>query len=103
MSKIGSFIDVAHGALDHSELAAHDLWPDGVLDFSSNVNPFGSLPGVRAALAALGPAPYPDSSCLQLRRELAAQHGCNMEQCSSATVATNWFTCSPVRCRALAM
>jgi hypothetical protein len=51
-----------------------------LLDFSSNVNPFGPPPGVRAALAALDPAPYPDRSCLKLRRELAARYGCDMGQ-----------------------
>jgi histidinol-phosphate/aromatic aminotransferase/cobyric acid decarboxylase-like protein len=80
MSKIGSFTGVAHGALDHFELAAHGLWPDGLLDFSSSVNLFGPPPGVRAALAALDPAPYPDRSCLTLRRELAARHGCDLGQ-----------------------
>src|SRR5262245_35877855 len=71
---------VAHGALDHAELAAHGLRPEGLLDFSSNLNPFGPPPGVRAALAALDPAPYPDRSCLQLRRELAARHSCDRDQ-----------------------
>ncbi|HEX9439446.1 MAG TPA: histidinol-phosphate transaminase [Roseiflexaceae bacterium] len=71
---------VTHGALDHAELAAHGLQLDGLLDFSSNVNPFGPPPAARAALAALDPAPYPDRSCLQLRRELAVRHGCNMAQ-----------------------
>ena len=80
MSKSVVFTGVAHGALDHAELAAHGLRPDGLLDFSSNVNPFGPPPGVRAALAALDPAPYPDRSCLKLRRELATRHGCDMEQ-----------------------
>jgi len=80
MSKSVVFTGVAHGALDHAELAAYGLRPDGLLDFSSNVNPFGPPSGVRAALAALDPAPYPDRSCLQLRRELAVRHGCNMAQ-----------------------
>jgi threonine-phosphate decarboxylase len=71
---------VTHGALDHAELVARGLRPETLLDFSSNVNPFGPPPGVRAALAALDPAPYPDRSYLELRRELATKHGCQLEQ-----------------------
>ena len=70
----------AHGALDHAELAARGLRPGALLDFSSSLNPFGPPPGVRTALATLDPAPYPDRSCLRLRQELAARHGCDLEQ-----------------------
>jgi threonine-phosphate decarboxylase len=66
---------VAHGALDYAELAALGLRPEALLDFSSNLNPFGPPPGVYTALAALDPAPYPDRSCLLLRQQLAARHG----------------------------
>jgi threonine-phosphate decarboxylase len=66
---------VAHGALDHGELAALGLRPEGLLDFSSNLNPFGPPEGVRVALAALDPAPYPDRSCRELRLALAARYG----------------------------
>ena len=65
---------VAHGALDHAELARLGLTPADLLDFSSNLNPFGPPPGVRAALAHLDVAPYPDRSCLALRHALAAHH-----------------------------
>src|SRR5262245_66236670 len=58
----------AHGALDHAELAARGLRPEALLDFSSNLNPFGPPPGVRAALAALDPAPYPDRRCRRRRQ-----------------------------------
>lgn len=67
---------VAHGALDHAELAALGLDATHLLDFSSNLNPFGPPAGVRAALAALDPAPYPDRSCRALRLALAARHRC---------------------------
>lgn len=67
---------VAHGALDHGELAALGLRPEALLDFSSNLNPFGPPSGVRQALATLDPAPYPDRSCHALRLALAAQHEC---------------------------
>lgn len=71
---------LTHGALDHAELAARRVRPETLLDFSSNINPFGPPPSVRAALAALDPAPYPDRSCLRLREQLAAWHGCAIEQ-----------------------
>ena len=77
---MGTRHPVAHGALDHAELAARGLDPDELLDFSSNLNPFGPPPGVRVALAALDPAPYPDRSCLRLRQELSARHACDLEQ-----------------------
>ncbi|MCS6842636.1 MAG: histidinol-phosphate transaminase [Roseiflexaceae bacterium] len=72
--------NVAHGALDHAELAAFGIAPDQVIDFSSNLNPFGPPSAVRAALAALDPAPYPDRSCLRLRTVLAERHGCAPDQ-----------------------
>ncbi|PDW03834.1 pyridoxal phosphate-dependent aminotransferase [Candidatus Viridilinea mediisalina] len=70
---------VTHGALDYVELSELGIHPEELLDFSSNLNPFGPPPGVRAALAALDPAPYPDRSCLQLRLALAKQHACGIE------------------------
>ncbi|MCS6939133.1 MAG: aminotransferase class I/II-fold pyridoxal phosphate-dependent enzyme, partial [Roseiflexus sp.] len=72
--------NVAHGALDHAELAALGIAPEQVIDFSSNLNPFGPPSAVRAALAALDPAPYPDRSCLRLRTVLAERHGCAPDQ-----------------------
>ncbi|NWG21556.1 MAG: histidinol-phosphate aminotransferase family protein [Chloroflexi bacterium] len=71
---MGTIAGVTHGALDHAELTGLGLFPDTLLDFSSNINPFGPPPGVRAALAMIDPAPYPDRSCLQLRRALARCH-----------------------------
>lgn len=70
---------VTHGALDYVELSGLGVRPEALLDFSSNLNPFGPPPGVRLALAALDPAPYPDRSCLQLRSALAEQHACELE------------------------
>lgn len=64
-----------HGALDYAELQRHQLAPEAIIDFSENSNPFGPAPGVRAALAALDPARYPDRDCLALRQALAEQTG----------------------------
>lgn len=66
---------VVHGAIDYAELQQRRLAPDAVIDFSENSNPFGPAPGVRAALAAVDPARYPDRDCLALRQRLADQTG----------------------------
>jgi threonine-phosphate decarboxylase len=67
---------IIHGALDFAELDALGLQPEGLIDFSSNLNPFGPPAAVGAALAMLNPAPYPDRSCRQLRLALAERHRC---------------------------
>lgn len=77
---MGTLERVLHGALDHAELAALGLQPQQVLDYSCNLNPFGPPPEVRAALAALDPAPYPDRSCHTLRLALAGRHSGSLEQ-----------------------
>ncbi len=71
---------VVHGALDHAELAALRLDPHRLLDFSSNVNPYGPPTGVAEALAALDYGAYPDRSCFQLRRAIAEHHGCDPDE-----------------------
>lgn len=70
---------VAHGALDEAELTALGLTVANLIDFSSNINPFGPPATVRAALQAFDPAPYPDRSCLRLRQQLALRHQCRIE------------------------
>lgn len=70
---------VAHGAFDYAELARLGLTPDDLLDFSSNINPFGPpadlVDGVRHALSASLLARYPDRECLAVRERLATLHG----------------------------
>ena len=62
-----------HGGVDDAELRTHGLARDGVLDFSSNVNPLGASPLVRKAAAAVDLSAYPDRDCLLLREALAAR------------------------------
>ena len=64
-------VEIVHGALDHRELSSLGLSPDEVLDFSSNTNPFGPAPGVRAALARAPLDRYPDREAHDLRTALA--------------------------------
>lgn len=73
-------MSIVHSALDHAELAALGLEPQTLLDFSSNVNPFGPPPDVPQTLTTLDPAAYPDRSCYGLRQRLAKRHGCMPEQ-----------------------
>ena len=64
-----------HGGPDYAELAALGLSPDGVIDFSANVNPYGPSPQVRAALAGVPLDRYPDAKAIALRERLAQVHG----------------------------
>lgn len=69
-----------HGALDYAELQRQQLAPAAVIDFSENSNPFGPAPGVRAALATVDPARYPDRESLALRRVIADQTGAALDE-----------------------
>lgn len=66
---------VVHGALDHAELARLGVGTESVVDFSSNVNPYGPAPCVVEAFRNADIAAYPDRECLQLRDEIAAKSG----------------------------
>ena len=61
-----------HGGLNVRELELLGLCPEEVLDFSASINPLGAAPGVMEALRNLPVCAYPDRSCLELRRALAA-------------------------------
>ncbi len=75
---------IVHGGLDRAELERLGLRPESVLDFSSNVNPFGPPEGVvaavRNAVDAFHLASYPDPSCWALRRRLAQVHRVDPER-----------------------
>lgn len=71
---------VVHGGIDDAELRTHGLTRDGVLDFSSNVNPLGASPLVRKAAAAVDLSAYPDRDCLLLREALSARLDVGVEQ-----------------------
>ena len=61
-----------HGGLNYAELKSLGLAPDEVLDFSANINPLGTAPGVLQAIQGVDPAAYPDPACLALREDLGA-------------------------------
>ncbi|MBN1438827.1 MAG: threonine-phosphate decarboxylase [Anaerolineales bacterium] len=69
-----------HGGIDSAELEALGLRPESIIDFSSNVNPFGPFPGVREALETVRLDRYPDRESHALRRALAARIGVPPDQ-----------------------
>jgi len=65
---------VQHGAVVPRDLKAAGHDPAGVLDFSTNINPFGPSPAVKKALAELDPAPYPDRHADAISEAIAEQY-----------------------------
>lgn len=84
-------MDVAvcqHGGIDYAELRALGVIPQGILDFSANLNPFGPPPGVMEALSEVEISGYPDSGAYYLRQSLAEKLGvdvCNLLVGSGST------------------
>ena len=64
-----------HGGLNYTELKSLGLVPGDILDFSANINPLGTAPGVLRAVHSADPAAYPDPVCLGLREALGARLG----------------------------
>lgn len=63
--------DSYHGGIDIEELAQHGVSPDRVIDFSSNILPFGPSPRVHAAIRQVALDRYPDRECQELRETIA--------------------------------
>jgi histidinol-phosphate aminotransferase len=63
-----------HGGIDFQELARRGLAPDRVMDFSTNVNPFGPSPRVLEVLGRVRVDRYPDRDSIRLREILAQRH-----------------------------
>ena len=61
-----------HGAIDPGEMIRRGIDPDQVIDFSTNINPFGPSPRVREAVCGCALERYPDRQCLRLRESIAA-------------------------------
>jgi L-threonine-O-3-phosphate decarboxylase len=62
---------VVHGGPDHAELQRLGLRPADVLDFSTNINPYGPSPAVAEAVARTAVDRYPDRDARALRAALA--------------------------------
>jgi histidinol-phosphate aminotransferase len=69
-----------HGALDYTELERLGLRPEEVLDFSSNINPYGPPPAVLKRLSETSFAQYPDRDTIALRRALSMRFNLPEEQ-----------------------
>ena len=79
-SLIENATSVHHGALNYQELESLKIDPKQVLDFSSNINPYGPPPGVREALSNIDISKYPDRDSTVLREALAELHGIDIDQ-----------------------
>ncbi len=64
-----------HGGIDYAELKSLGISPEAVIDFSVSINPFGSPPGVKEALANASIECYPDSEASELKKLLAKKLG----------------------------
>jgi histidinol-phosphate aminotransferase len=68
-----------HGSITPAELRELGVDIDDVIDFSSNINPLGVSPRVRAAMSAADASRYPDPDCLELREALARRTNVSIE------------------------
>ena len=68
-----------HGSITPGELRELGISIDDVIDFSSNINPLGVSPRVRAAMMAADASRYPDPDCLELREALARRTNVGVE------------------------
>ena len=68
-----------HGGIDYEELMAKGLSPDDVIDFSSNLLPFGPAPGVTNAIRNIAFSSYPDRDCRKLKQALSDQFNVDVE------------------------
>ena len=64
-----------HGAIDFSEMRRRGIDPARLIDFSTNVNPFGPSPLVREAVCRAVLDRYPDRECWQLRETISQREG----------------------------
>lgn len=69
-----------HGAIDHSEMRRRGIDADHLIDFSTNVNPFGPSPRVREAVSNAVLDRYPDRECLRLRETISQCEQIAMER-----------------------
>lgn len=63
--------EAVHGGVSPRDLARRGLEAGTVLDFSTNVNPFGPSPAVVEAIRRVPLGEYPDRDCTLLRRAIS--------------------------------
>jgi threonine-phosphate decarboxylase len=69
-----------HGGVPLKELRSLGIRAEHFLDFSVNINPLGTSPAAREALASLDPSTYPDPESRELREVLAGLTGVAIER-----------------------
>lgn len=69
-----------HGGVDYQEFRELGLHPKDVIDFSSNIMPYGPSPEVVRSLQELVIDRYPDRDGYELRCALAHHHGIGISQ-----------------------
>lgn len=73
-------VDSYHGGIDFEELARLGISPDRVIDFSSNILPFGPSPLVKSAIRQVALDRYPDRECRDLRQRIAELHSIDQQR-----------------------
>lgn len=71
---VGEHAETIHGGVDFEELTRRGLSRGDIIDFSSNILPYGPAPGVITAIRGASISSYPDRACGDLTRMLAARH-----------------------------
>jgi len=78
--ELANLAEAPHGSLDYVELERRGIDPAEIIDFSSNVNPFGPSPKVTEALRQVDVGRYPDRDSLLLRRAIAESLGTSIDR-----------------------
>src|SRR6185369_16766538 len=71
--ELASLPEAVHGGIDTAECERLGIDPRTVIDFGTNVNPFGPSPCAMAAISETPLDGYPDRECSELRSELSAR------------------------------
>lgn len=84
-----------HGALNYQELESLGIPPAEVIDFSSNINPYGPIKAILDAITHADTKSYPDRDSIQLRRSIGTLHKINVSQILTGNGAAEliWLLC----------
>ena len=71
--------EACHGGPDYAEMERLDIVPEGIIDFSSNLNPYFSPLAIREVLEWVDINCYPDTESIALRRAIAGKTGLSVD------------------------